>query len=269
MTPQARECATLHTRLLKCTLEVEHSRAYWYQWSSAPQPVTVRQAHEAFWFGARSLERTGILMANFRARFDVFPGALQALGTWGSMDPKTRRLICHWHLQLSDPLYRRFTGDYLVERRQRQPAEVSHGPVVKWVSEQDAGRWGMSTKVQFASKLLSSALGAGLIASTRDPRPLVLPRVDDLALAYLCYLLRQVQIEGSLLSNPYLASVGLAGAELETRLKTLPGLRFRRQGDLIDFGWAYPDLAAWAQAQFASTPDTGAAPARVAAGGAR
>ncbi len=270
MTDPARECVALHTRLLKCTLEVEHSRAYWRRMSESPGAVTARLAHERFWFGARSLERTGILLANFRARFDAFPFALQALGAWGDMDPRARRLVCHWHLQLSDPLYRRFTGDYLVERRQRLPAEVSHGPVVTWVSEQDARRWNMSTKVQFASKLLSSALAAGLIGAIRDPRPLVVPRVDDLSLVYLLYLLRSVRIEGTLLANPYLASLGLAGSELEQRLKTLPGLRFRRQGDLIDFGWVYPDLAAWSEAQFApgavaSGVSTDAS-ARVAAG---
>jgi hypothetical protein len=261
------ECGTLHTRLLKCTLEIDHSRAYWQRMGGRSAPATAREAHEEFWFGARSLGRTGILLTNFRARFDAFPNALDALGMWGDMDPRARRLVCHWHLQLSDPLYRRFTGDYLVERRHRLPAEVSHGPVVKWVSAQEKGRWNMSTKVQFASKLLSSALAAGLIGSIRDPRPLIVPSVDDLSLAYLLYLLRRVRIEGTLLANPYFASVGLEGAELEQRLKNLPGLRFRRQGDLIDFGWVYPDLAAWAQAQLAPCPASVRAAA--GAGGAR
>ncbi len=262
MSATATECSRLHTRLLKCTLEVEHSRAYWRHSAGHPGPVDARTAHEQFWFGARSLGRTSILLTNFRARFDAFPGALQALRAWEPMDPLARRLLCHWHLQLSDPLYRRFTGDYLVERRQRIPVEVSHGPVVNWVAGQDDGRWGMACRVQFASKLLTSALAAGLIGSTRDPRPLLWPRVDDLSLAYLFYLLRATRFEGSLLANPYLASVGLAGAVLESRLKTLPGLRFRRQGDLIDCGWVYPDLVAWAEAEFSPTRLT-------AAGGSR
>lgn len=262
MSATARECSTLHTRLLKCTLEIEHSRAYWRHLAERTGLVDARSVHAQFWFGARSLERTGILLTNLRARFDAFPGALPALRIWDGMAPLARRLICHWHLQLSDPLYRRFTGDYLVERRQRVPAEVSHGPVVKWVAEQDSGRWGMGTRVQFASKLLTSALAAGLIGSNRDPRSLLWPRVDDLSLAYLLYLLRETAVAGSLLANPYLASIGLTGSALESRLKTLPGLRFRRQGDLIDWGWVYPDLVTWAAAQFAP-------PLAVAVGGAR
>jgi hypothetical protein len=136
---------------------------------------------------------------------------------------------------------------------------LGHGPVVNWVAAQDDGRWGMACRVQLASKLLTSALAAGLIGSARDPRPLLWPRVDDLSLAYLFYPLRAIRFESSLLANPYLAAVGLAGPVLESRLKTLPGLRFRRQGDLIDFGCIYPDLVAWSQAQFA--------PTRAAAGG--
>jgi len=63
------------------------------------------------------------------------------------------------------------------------------------------------------------------------------------------YFLRGVEFEGSLLDNPYARSVGLDGRFLEDRLADLPGLRVQRQGDLVDFTWAYPDLAAWGDAR--------------------
>jgi hypothetical protein len=167
------------------------------------------------------------------------------------MSPDTRRIICHWHLQLADPLYRAFTGGYLVNRRTGPRAEVSRDLVVNWVGEQGPGRWTLSTRIQFASKLLSAAFSAGLVASNRDPRPIVVPRVGDDALEYLLYLLREVQFEGTLLNNPYAASVDLQGPALENRLRHLPGMAFRRQGDLLEFGWRYADLDAWANANFA------------------
>jgi len=40
------------------------------------------------------------------------------------MEPEARRVICHWHLQLTDPLYRSFTGGYLAERRAGTRPEV-------------------------------------------------------------------------------------------------------------------------------------------------
>jgi hypothetical protein len=53
---------------------------------------------------------------------------------------------------------------------------------------------------------------AGLVVGIRDPRPLTFPQIPDEALTYLLYLLREVQLTGTLLDNLYLASVGLVGS---------------------------------------------------------
>lgn len=247
MTDRPREVTEVHTRLLKCALEVEDARAYWAHAGAAPG-ASAQPAFDEYWFGARSLSRIEVLLANMRARFDAFPEALAVLHRWPHMAPDTRAAICHWHLQLADPLYRRFTGAYLPSRRAGARPEVTRDLVVGWVGEQGADRWTMATRIQFASKLLSAAYAAGLVTTNRDPRPLTIPRVPDEALAYLLYLLRDVVFEGSLLDNPYVRSVGLDGAALEDRLRGLPGLRFARQGDLIDFGWRFPSLRGWADA---------------------
>lgn len=218
MTTGPSEVTAVHTRLLKCALEVEDARAYWSHAGDA-KPVTAQRAFDEYWFGARSLSRIEVLLTNMRARFDAFPGAFLALSRWCRMAPDTRRLVCHWHLQLADPLYRLFTGCFLRERREREPREITRSVVVSWVGAQDRGRWTMATRIQFASKLLSAAFSAGLIASNRDPRPLAIPRVPDDALEYLMYVLREVSFEGTLLDNHYVASVGLV--ELISRLAWL------------------------------------------------
>jgi hypothetical protein len=240
---KAREATDVHTRLLRCALEIDDCRAYW---AHATGRRDARVAFEEYWFGARSLARVEVLMANMAVRFDAFPPSLDVLHGWPHMSPDTRHVICHWHLQLADPLYRQFTGTYLVERRQGPRPEVTRDRVVAWMAQHGDGRWTLATRVQFASKLLSAAFSAGLVASTRDPRPLALPRVSDEALAYLLYLLRDVEFEGTLVDNPYVASVGLEQTLLEDRLRALPGMTFRRQADLVDFGWQHPDLRAWA-----------------------
>lgn len=246
MTSGAPETTRVHTRLLKVTLEADNARAYWSQVREEGGPVSARRAFEERWFGRHSLARCAELLTSFRARFDAFPPALDVLGAWTAMDPGTRRLVCHWHLQLCDPLYRGFTGRFLVERWQQGRAQITIDLTAAWVGEQGPGRWAASTRLQLASKLLSAAFSAGLVASRRDPRPLAVPRVAEEALTYLIFLLREVTFAGSLLDNPYLASVGLAGDDLEDRLRTLPALRFRRQGTLVDFGWQYDGLRAWA-----------------------
>lgn len=256
MTGRPAEVKSVHTRLLKCALEIEDSRAYWASMrahadgpatSTAP---TAQQAFNAYWFGARSLSRTAVLLANMRARFDAFPPALALLGRWPHMSSDARRVICHWHLQLADPLYREFTGGYLAKRRDGPRPEVSRDLAVSWIGRHGAARWTMSTRIQFASKLLSAAYSAGLLASNRDPRPLAAPRVPDDALEYLLYLLRGLSFEGALVDNPYLSSVGLDRGALMERLRKLPALSFSQQGDLIDLEWRYPDLLTWSRARF-------------------
>lgn len=246
MTDRPQEVTRFHTRLLKCSLEVDDCRAYWHLAGS--DRVTAARAFDDYWFGARSLPRVEELLRVMRARFDAYPSALETLHRWPHMAPDTRRSLCHWHLQLADPLYRRFTGKYLVQRRASARPTVTRDVVVGWVGRQEALRWNMSTRIQFASKLLSAAHAAGLVATKRDPRPVTVPTVRDEALEYLLYLLREVAFEGSLLDNPYLASTGLIGPVLEERLRGLPGLGFDRQSDLVDLDWRYPDLRAWADA---------------------
>lgn len=244
----------IHTRLLKCALEADDARAYWQQVDPDRVPVDPSEAFERYWFGARSMSRIEILLANFRARFDAYPEALRVLHAWIDMDPDTRRLICHWHLQLSDPLYRAFTGEALVERRLSARPELTRAVVIAWVSDHGPARWTMATRIQFASKLLSAALATGLVATNRDPRPLLWPRISDDALTYLLYLLRGIDFAGTLLVNPYLASVGLEGDLLAARLRCLTALAFRRQGALLDFGWRFTDLSAWAAATIVAPP---------------
>jgi hypothetical protein len=150
------------------------------------------------------------------------------------MDLATRRAVCHWHLQLSDPLYRSFTGEYLPARRQVPGARVDRPMTLRWVRRLNSGPWSESTCVQYASKLLSAASEAGLVSPRRDPRAFLVPRIGDHALGYLMHLLRGVRFTGTMTANPYLASVGLDGAIVEQRLRRLPGIAFRRMGGLTE-----------------------------------
>ena len=237
------EVTAIHTRILRCTLAVADARSYWAVPDVGPAAGRADRAFKEFWFGARSHARVALLLANLRLRFDAYPDALAVLRAWPGMDPATRTALCHWHLQLADPLYRAFTGDFLAQRRARDRPEITRAGAIAWVAEQDSGTWTMSTRIAFASKLLTAAAEAGIVGSRVDPRPLRLPRVPDEALLYLLHLLRGVDFEGTLLENPYLASVGLTGDTLATRLQTLPGVRYAAQGDLVDLAFDHASLA--------------------------
>jgi len=242
-----REESELHTRILRLALGVEESRSYWENGLDAPPNERAALAFEHRWFGGKSLERVRFLLSSFAVRYDAFPEALAVLRRWRGMDTQTRRLVCHWHLQLSDPLYRSFTGTFLVERARTPDTKVDRDIVRRWLKTTLPERWSEATYVQFASKLLSAASEAGLVSEKRDPRSLLVPHVPDIALAYLLHLLRGTDIEGALLENPYLRSVGLHGDFLDARLRRLAGLEFRRMAQLTELSWHAPSLSAWAE----------------------
>ncbi len=241
----------MHTRLLRLALGVEESRAYWLHADpSVPAHQRALVAFEQRWFGAKSFERVRTLLGNFAARYDAFPAAFAVLRGWRTMSPVTRRLVCHWHAQLADPMYRRFTGELLPELRRRGVARpVDRDVAVRWVATTFPSRWAHATHVQFGSKLLSAITEARLAAEKRDPRSLPAPEVPDEALEYLFYLLRAVDFAGTLTKNPYLASVDLEGALLDRRLRGLRSIHYHRMGELVNFEWRYPDLLAWAESQ--------------------
>ncbi len=242
------EATSVHTRILRLALGVEESRSYWEHVDPAiPAADRALIAFERRWFGGKSLERVRFLLSNFADRYDRFPEALGVLRRWGSMDAPTRQALCHWHLQLSDPLYRRLTGGFLVERRGLRDPKVDRDIVLRWVKNEFPNRWSEATCVQFASKLLSAASEAGLVSKS-SPRALLLPKVPDVALAYLLHLLRGLRFEGTLTENPYLASLGLVEGFLDQRLRALGGITYRRMAHLTEFEWEAPTLTAWAEA---------------------
>jgi hypothetical protein len=245
------EATEIHTRILRVSLATEEARSYWEHADLAvPLPQRAVTAFERRWFGGKSLDRVRFLIATFRERFDAFPEALPALRRLAFADSLTRQLICHFHVQLSDPIYRRFTGEFLVKRRSLRNLAVDRDGALRWLREEYPQRWSVATEVQFASKLLSTASEAGLVTAKKNPRTVLVTKVPDLALAYVLHSLRAIRFEGTILDNPYLASLSLSPSDsfLEQRLRALPGVTFRRMGDLLDFEWEHPNLLAWSEA---------------------
>ena len=248
MTTRPTECAEIHTRILRVTLGEPECRAYWQHVDLAiPADARATIAFEQRWFGARSMARVKTLVATMSQRFDATPTALAALRAWRSVAVETRVLICHWHLQFSDPVYRAFTGGFLAQRRAEHRGTVDRDQVERWVHATWGERWAAVTRLKFGANLLSAAGEAGLVTGRKNPRPIATPRVPDEALAYLLHLLREVDFEGRLLDNPYLASVGLDAETLPSRLASLRDVQYRRLGDVVDLEWGAPSLRSWAE----------------------
>lgn len=261
------EETTYHTRMMKCTLEVDHSRSYWHASGEVGRPVTAAEAFEKAIFGSRTFSRVERLIADMRHRFDAFPSSLNVLMRWEDAKPSDRSLICHLHTQLADPLYRKFTGVFLVERYESLRSSIHRELVINWIESVAPGRWKVPTRSMIASKMMTSAMTVGLLDSNRDPRSIAFPRVSDTVIAYLLYLLREVEFAGSLLKNPYVASLGFELETLVGRLRAIPSLGFKRQVDLLHFGWQYEGLLPWAEHELSLAPEKGSDPLEAAGEG--
>lgn len=243
------EATRVHTRALKVSLVVDESRAFWESWSPHVDPLQMQvEAFEGRWFGQKSMVRVKTLVRACNERFTAFPQALALLHRWLPIEPDTCAAICHWHIQLADPLYRAFSGPFLRARRAHPNPTVDRDIVARWIQQTYEERWGPTTTLRMATGLLSTAQQAGLCTEGPGTRTLRFPRIPDEALTYLLYLLRELRIEGSALDNPYLASVGLEPGFVEPRLRRLAALDYRHLQDVVDMGWRHPNLMAWAEA---------------------
>lgn len=230
------EVKAFHTRILRLTLAVQESRAYWESVDPVLKgPARVERAFTERWFGNKSLARVKLLLSNFHSRFDEYPDALETLRKWRPSELGTRALICHWHLQLSDPLYRQFTGAWLPARLDDGRRQFDTDTVARWVADVGSAAMAPSTRYQYATKLIRAADEAGLVSPSKDgPRTALTPRVPDEALGYLVRLLQLVPHEGTWQDNAYFRSVGLTAELVDVRLRRLPDVTYRRMGELVE-----------------------------------
>lgn len=251
--PVGREATRVHNRLQHLALGLEESRAFLAQVHAATptagRAARTMQAFEARWFGHRSLARVRVLMTDLAARYEAFPTALGVLHRWQDAPPETRRLVCHWHLQLADPLYRAFAGDYLPRRRAEGADGVDTFAVRQWLRSTQPDRWGERSLGQFAGKLLSAATAAHLLRGASGRRHFTDPLVPDEALTYLLYLLRETTLAETLVDNAYLRSVGLVGLALDLRLRNHRAVTLRRLGGAWELEFRYPSLSLWFEAR--------------------
>lgn len=240
------EATTVHTRILRCMLAVDDCAAYWEHVDpSVPLAERASVAYRDRWFGVKSEARVRTLLPDMMARFDAAPEALALLREVSPLPARLRPWICHLHTQLADPIYRRFTGDFLPARRAQGLRSVDLEGVARWVQDVEPDRWAVATRTKFASNLLATAFDVGLVGARRDPRPLAVPTPPDAVVGYALQLLRGVVHAGSAIDNAYLRSIGVTADAFGAAVMRAPGVRFAQLGTTSELGFDEPSLLAW------------------------
>lgn len=201
------EVVSLHTGLLRLGLAVEHSVRFWTRArTDSPLSELREAAWREKWFDDLSKSRVHYLVGQLGKRFP-FP-ARELLDFSPRAEHRSNALVCHWHLLLSDPLYRAFASEFLFGRWAVTDASVDLATTREWLKSRPlTADWQPTTLGRMASGLLSAATEAGLCEGRGSTgKTLRLPTVDRDDIKYLH---RMLSLAGAVHQfKTYLMSVG-------------------------------------------------------------
>lgn len=206
-----KEVSQEHTGLLRMGLEVDSSVTFWNQASPGESPSARHaRAISEGWFSRPSEARLKYLLTELGKRFpdDVLP----ALKSWKPEQESQSALVCHWHLQWSDPLYRAFCTDFWVSRWASPESTIDNHAVQGWLEKRgNHADWSPSTTRRLASGLLSAATDAGLCKGAgKNLRELRVLQASPSSLDYLkAFLSQQSQDQRPVSEDPYLCGISI------------------------------------------------------------
>jgi hypothetical protein len=240
--PRPQEVKSIHSRLLRLGLAVRESQIFWRTRDPEQSTkLTIERAHQEGWFGAKSLKQVEYLVTSLDTRFT---GAITDLRVWDPAEKADRCWVCHFHLQLTDPLYRQFTAHYLSHRLERAQPNIEKLSALRWLNQLAPNKWAVATAERLVSGLVSALNEAGFSRGRSSPRDIVIPPLSNESLAYLLFLLKNSEFEGSILSNPYLKTTYL-GEDLERRLTELPGFDYQHNDEGGTLKWKVDSFLDW------------------------
>lgn len=200
------EITTPHTGLLRMGVMPTASVTFWSRATEDQSTAELSQrAQDENWFEAASPARVSYIVGQLQKRF---PYPARQLLEFRPRSDAQNLLICHWHLQLSDPLYRSYTSQFLLERWSSPTTSVDLRSTITWVQRCELTQhWQEATVKKLASALLSAAAEVGLCTGAGPAeRDLKIPTVSTDDIEYLKALLDLAGASEKL--DGYLISVG-------------------------------------------------------------
>lgn len=166
-------------------LEASASATFWRH-ADPSESLSERRARALAeeWYLDLSDARRRYLLGEFDKRFS--PAHLRALKAWQPDAERQAPLLCHWHLQWSDPLYREFTSGFLVNAWAQPETKINVDAVDGWLEQRGSHtEWSASTRRRLASGLLSAAGEAGFLKGSGRLKEVRTVTVDGACMDYL------------------------------------------------------------------------------------
>ncbi len=243
------ESTVLHKDLQRSALLVEDSVSYWEHIDPrSAMPDRVLEARRDRWFGSKvQANVVGARLRDLAARFDAYPHALRMLQSV-TVPVELRPLVCHVHLALADRRYRRFTCEYLAQRRERALGAPDVAHIADWLRASEPSFYYPAAFDGLAPRLLATAREAGLVDDDGTPRELGPTEVPPHATAYVLYLLREVRFAGTLRENAYLRGLGIVGEkDIAAAIEAAPGIREVTRGRGRSVAFEEAGLLEWGE----------------------
>ncbi|HRG77874.1 MAG TPA: hypothetical protein PLX69_25160 [Leptospiraceae bacterium] len=197
-----------HTDLLKVGARIQESKIYLLNRNfSVSKEDTVSKAFSEKWFGFKSQTYVKRLISRFELRFSKFPEAFLLLRSWvEKINLKDFKNICHFHIQLTDPYYRWFTGIYLGNLIFLGYEEIPTEALISSFEELVTTPMSVKVKRTLALRLKTAARDCGILEGKTDKK-ISLSTPGIIVLYYILFVLRQIGFPSSdIPSSPYIKS---------------------------------------------------------------
>jgi len=211
------------TTMMKVGARLEESRSYlnFVNFEDSLKKQKEKAWNEQ-WFGFLPEQILETVVFALYQRFGQFPLIVKVLKTWidKGLDNHDFKLLCHFHIQLTEPYYRWATGQYFYQRYNEGFDDIPSNILGKQLEKAFGKEKDLSSQSyqRLARGILSTARDTGILKGKAE-KFFAHPLVSIEFLGYLVYALYHFKFPfGEFVTSPYIQSVIKDEAQLRRLL---------------------------------------------------
>jgi len=240
-----------HTAMIRVTARLNETMTYIRHYNDEINAADLKKsAWSQQWFGFLSESIFNRLMPTLSNRFGKYSYLMEILQRWSfqGIENHDFKLICHFHIQISDPYYRWATGEYIPARFNEGIDEITKSSLAKALSTRTVNPLNANTLHKLSRNILTTARDTGLLQGKTD-KTIAIPASSVEVLGYLLYALRLFDFSMSEIpESPYIQSVFRNPGSLRNLLtegQAKNWWEYNWEGRTFAINYAYADINPW------------------------